>query len=211
VGVAGVTESRIGPELIVGVTPSTPQQRASRRGGPVSPETGITIPADWLAGRPPLPDRCVRHGQPAARRVDIVLRSKPPASPRRRPWATGRGSLERAAERLQLVRIVVLRGWPLCSRCVRRRSVALGLANTLFFGGLIAVVAALVLRLRGDTGTSTLLAPVVGGFVAMAATTAPLEWGGLSRLARATVTPDGAAVHVADPHPTFVAQLSEAR
>jgi hypothetical protein len=60
----------------------------------------VDLSARWLGGGPRLPDRCVRHGRPAARRVDLVIRSRPKLSSRRRPLvpgytAFGRGSLTR--------------------------------------------------------------------------------------------------------------------
>jgi len=58
----------------------------------------VEVPAAWLATAPELPDRCVRHGLPAVRRVDFVIKSRPKLSPWRRTLLPGYSSLDRAAE-----------------------------------------------------------------------------------------------------------------
>src|SRR5690606_14881003 len=95
----------------------------------------VDVSAEWLEGGPELPDRCVRHGLPAVRRADFVIRSRPKISPRRRLLVPGYTALDRAAEYRRAVRWVRVTGWPLCATCVRDRRVYLGLASVLFFGG----------------------------------------------------------------------------
>jgi hypothetical protein len=84
----------------------------------VSPVTAPTmeIPAAWLVDGAVLPDRCVRHGAPATRRVDLIVRSRP-------------------------AHAVRVPGWPLCRRCTLLRVAGLAGAGVLFGGGLVAVVA----------------------------------------------------------------------
>jgi hypothetical protein len=164
------------------------------------------VPTAWLASKPTLPDRCVRHGLPAVRRVDFVVKSRPKISPRRKVLLPGYTSLNRADEYLQQVKATRVSGWPLCARCVRERTVGLTLAGLMFFSGLAAMVIAFVVGLA--VGPQPLLAvPFLGGFAAMLASPLALRWGGLPRLTRTETTEDGTAVRIIDPHPDFTAQL----
>jgi hypothetical protein len=76
----------------------------------------VEIPAAWLVDGAVQPARCVRHGAPATRRVDLVVRNR-----------TGHA--------------VRVPGWPLCLRCTLVRIAGLAGAGLLLGGGLAAVVA----------------------------------------------------------------------
>jgi hypothetical protein len=167
----------------------------------------VDVPAQWLGGGPELPDRCVRHGLPAARRVDFVVRSRPKISSRRRLLVPGYTALDRAGEYLGAVQAVRVSGWPLCVSCLRTRRVFLTLAGALFFGGLAALVAGFVAGgvLAGDQ--PWLLIPILGGFAAMLLSPVPLGRASLTRLTRTETTSDGQSVRVTDPHPEFAARL----
>lgn len=167
----------------------------------------VDVSAEWLEGGPALPDRCVRHGLPAVRRVDFVARSRPKISSRRRMLLPTHTALDRADEYLRAVKAVRLSGWPLCATCVRDRRAYLALAGVLFFGGLAAVVVAFIAGgvLAGDQ--PLLLIPILAGFAAMLLSPIPLTRGALPRLTGTETTVDGTAVRITDPHPEFVARL----
>jgi hypothetical protein len=173
----------------------------------VSAENAVNIPAGWLAQEPSLPDRCVLHGAPAVRRVTFAVRSKPVIGSRRKLLVPGYTAVNRAAEYVEQVRAVKASGWPLCARCVRHRTVGLVLTNVLFFGGLALFVATFVVGAVADPPAALLVVMFLGGLAAMLLAVVPLQRASLSRLSRAEVTPDGAAVHVSDPCPEFTAQL----
>jgi len=171
----------------------------------------VDVSAEWLEGGPELPDRCVRHGLPAVRRADFVIRSRPKISPRRRLLVPGYTALDRAAEYRRAVRWVRVTGWPLCATCVRDRRVYLGLASVLFFGGLVALVAAFAAGAVLNGTQPLLLIPILAGFAAMLLSPVPFSHGSLTRLTRTETTSNGSAVRVTDPHPEFVARLSPDR
>jgi hypothetical protein len=177
-------------------------------GGPVSPAGTIDIPTDWLATNPALPNRCVKHGLPAEQRVDFVVKSRPKVSPIRKLLIPGYTALNRGEEYLSKVQFIKVHGWPLCAECVRRRRTGLGLAAILFFGGLAAIVGAVIARaaISGDSGL--LAAPIMGGFVAMLLSPWPFSWAGLPKLTQTQATPDGGAVHVDHASPDFTQQLA---
>lgn len=159
----------------------------------------LDIPSAWLAQGPALPDRCVRHGLPAARRVTFAVRSNPWIGPHTRVFLPGYTALNRAEEYAMQVRIAKVSGWPLCRICARRRLAGLTAAAVLFAGGLAATVAGLA----GDGAVP----PVVVGFTAVLLSPAPLQWASLGSLSRAELTTDGKAVHVTGASPGFAAQL----
>jgi len=174
-------------------------------------QDAVDIPVDWLATRPHLPDRCVRHGLPAVQRVDFAVRSRPMISPRRKVLLPGYTSVNRADEYLKKLTVTKVEGWPLCARCVRDRATGVAIAGVLFFGGLVAVVAAFI---AGGVmaGTHLLLAiPILAGLAAILVSPLPLRHGSLARLTRAQTTDDGTAVRVSDPHPDFADRLPRRR
>ena len=174
----------------------------------MSPAGAIDIPADWLATNPALPDRCVKHGRAARQRVDFVVKSRPKVSPVRKLFVPGYTALNRGEEYLSKVQFIKVRGWPLCPECVRRRRIGLSLAAVLFFGGVLALVGAVIARaaMSGDSGV--LAIPMMLGFAAMLLSPWPFSWAGLPKLTQTQATPDGSAVHVDHASPEFTQQLA---
>jgi hypothetical protein len=173
----------------------------------VSARTTVDIPTDWLAQEPELPDRCVQHGLPAVRRETFAVRSNPKIGSRKKVFQPGYASLNRAEEYARQVKIVKVSGWPLCRRCVQRRTVGLALAGVLFLGGLLAMIAGFVVAAVGDGPNGAPLIPILLGFAAILVSPLSLRWASLQRLAQAEVTTDGSAVHIADPSQDFVERL----
>jgi len=126
----------------------------------------LEVPAAWFASAPELPGHCVRHGLPATRREDFVVKSRPKLSPWRRTLLPGHSSLDRAGEYARSVKLTRVSGWPLCGRCGRVRTAGLVLANVLFFGGVAMLIASLVLRAQADGPVPMLLVPILGAFAA---------------------------------------------
>jgi hypothetical protein len=173
----------------------------------VSAPTAVDIPSDWLSHEPELPVHCVQHGLPAVRRVTFAVRSNPEIGSRKKVFQPGYTSLNRAEEYARQVKIVKVSGWPLCPQCVRRRIVGLSFAGVLFFGGLLAMIAGFVVGAVDDGSNPALLIPILLGFAAVLVSPLPFRSASLPRIARAQVTADGSAVHVADPSPQFMEQL----
>ena len=175
----------------------------------MSPAGAIDIPADWLATDPALPDRCVKHGRSARERVDFVVKSRPKVSPVRKLFVPGYTALNRGEEYLSKVQFVKVHGWPLCDECLRRRRTGRLLAAVLFFGGLAAIVGAVIARaaMSGDSGLLAL--PILGGFGAMLLSPWPFSWAGLPKLTQTQATADGTAVHVDHASPEFTRQLAD--
>lgn len=173
------------------------------------PAGAIDVSAAWLATNPALPDRCVKHGLPVQRRVSFVVKSRPKVSPVRKLFVPGYTALNRGEEYLSKVQFVRVQGWPLCAECVRRRRLGIAFAAVLFFGGLAAIVVAVIARsaMSGNSGVLGVLVAV--GFIAMLVSPAPFSWAGLPRLTRTQATADGDAVHVDQPSPEFVRQIED--
>lgn len=176
----------------------------------MSAADAIDIPADWLATQPALPDRCVKHGLPAVRRVDFVVKSRPRVSSPWRMLLPGYTALNRGEEYAKQVTFVTVHGWPLCAQCARRRSTGLSLAGILFFGGLAAIAGAVIARLAMPDPSLLLAIPILGGFVAMLLSPLPLRWAGLPQLTQTQATADGTAVHVDHPASEFSTQIDHA-
>jgi hypothetical protein len=173
----------------------------------VPAQTTVDIPTEWLATEPTLPDRCVRHGLPAARRVTFAVRSNPTIGSRKKVFQPGYTSLNRAEEYARQVKIAKVSGWPLCARCVRRRVLGLTAAAVLVFGGLGAMVAGFIIAAADDGPNAGMLAPILGGFAAILLSPLPLRWGSIPRLTGTQLTSDGATVKVADASSGFLAGL----
>lgn len=121
----------------------------------------------------------------------------------------GYTALNRGEEYLSRVRFVEVHGWPLCDACVRRRRLGRALAAVLLLGGLVAILAAVIVRSR-LSGESVLLAiPIIVGSAAMLLSPWPLSWAGLPQLTHAQATPDGRAVHVERASTAFTQQLKD--
>lgn len=161
--------------------------------------TSVDIPAAWLALEPALPDRCVLHGLPAARRVTFAVRSNPWLASRTRVFLPGYTAVNRAEEYARQVQIARVSGWPLCRLCARRRLAGLTAAAVLAAAGLATALT--VLAAGGGEP------PVLLGFAAVLLSPLPLRWASLGSLSRAALSTDGKAVHVTGASPDFTAQL----
>lgn len=172
-------------------------------------EHGVNIPVSWLAGEPPLPNFCARHGQPAVRRVAFAIRSNPKLPSRAKMLLPGYTVANRAEEYLRQVRVVKAAGWPLCRSCARTRAIGLTIAGVFGVGGLAAMIFAFVVGGIIAGPQPWLMIPFLGGLAAMLCSPVWLGRASLMRLTGATVTNDGAAVHIDHAHPDFIAQLPQ--
>ncbi|MGX6601767.1 hypothetical protein ACWKSP_06470 [Micromonosporaceae bacterium Da 78-11] len=179
-------------------------------GGPVPAETTVDISTRWLEQEPALPEHCVLHGLPAARKVTFALRSDPKMGSRKKVLVPGYTSVNRAAEYLNQVKIVKAPGWPFCRQCLRRRTTGLALAGVLLAGGFLALVGAFVAGAVGDPPVGVLMLLFFAGFAAMLLAVVPFQRVSLGRLSHAEVTDDGTAVYVTDPSAAFTADLPPA-
>jgi hypothetical protein len=173
----------------------------------VSAPTTVDIPAEWLAQEPQLPDRCAAHGLPAVRRVTFAVRSNPKIGSRAKVFQPGYTSLNRAEEYAKQVKIVKMSGWPLCAKCVRRRTVRLILTGLLFFGGLLAMIAGFVVAAVDEGPNKAPIVPILLGLAAILVSPLPFRSASLPKLAHAEVTPEGSAVRVVDADTAFAEQL----
>jgi hypothetical protein len=116
--------------------------------------------------------------------------------------------LNRAEDYAKKVRLIEVRGWPLCARCVRRWTGGRVAAGILFFGGIAAMAISAIAALTFADGNRLLSIPFMVGFVA-AALVAPwvFAWSGLALVTRTQATSDGAAVRVDEPHEEFRRQV----
>jgi hypothetical protein len=167
----------------------------------------VKIPAEQLTGGQLPPDCCARHGLPAARRVDFVVKSRPKVSSVKRLAVPGYTAVDRAAEYLTKVQFIRVEGWPLCRKCLRRRTAGLAVAALLFFGGITAMIASAAISLSSSPANRALAIPFMLGFAAVVASPWPFAWGGLPKITRAEATPDGSAVLVEQPASGFRAQV----
>jgi len=162
----------------------------------------MQISADRLNAGQVFPDCCAKHGLPAVRRVDFVVKSRPKLGSMGRLAVPGYTAVGRAAEYLTKVKFIKVAGWPLCIRCVRRRTLGLAVAGVLFFGGVAAIAVAVVIALATSPGR-LLAVPFLAGFLAILASPWPFTWGGLPRITQTESTLDATAVIVHRPHSRF--------
>lgn len=110
----------------------------------------------------------------------------------------GKTALGRGLEYQRQLKLVKVDGWPLCAACARTRAIALILANVLFWGGLIAVIAGFA---------SGNLPALLGGIAAILGSVVPFSSGSLPRLTQTEASADGQSILVNNAHPTFVTEL----
>ena len=166
-----------------------------------------SLPADWVGVSGHLPRHCSRHGLPAVATKDFALQSRVDrAAARRQPGAGAVDMANRLARHGTQVRVVHVRGWPLCPRCLRTRRWWLAIASVLFFGGLVAFAGALLGGALTD-GAPWLAAVAGGGFVLLPLSALPFSRGALGRLTGARTSPDGTSVLVDEPSEPFAAEL----
>jgi hypothetical protein len=176
----------------------------------VPAETAVDISTGWLEQELRLPEHCVLHGLPAARKVTFALKSDPKIGSRKKVLVPGYTSVDRAAEYLGQVKIVKAPGWPFCRRCLRQRAIGLGLASTLLAGGFLALAGAFVAGAIADPPAGVLMLLFFAGFAAMLLSVVPFQRVGLGRLSKAQVSADGSTVHVTGPSSEFTAELPPA-
>lgn len=169
----------------------------------------VELPADFVQRPGKLPNHCSRHGRPAVRRVDFALQSKVDIEGSRLGTVAGTGVVgmaERLGQHAKKVRVIHIKGWPLCRRCARTRASWLTLASVVFFGGLATFVGSLIVGLVSD-GVQALAAVAVAGVVLMPLAAFPFAYGSLGNLVGARTSSDGALVLVHDPSHAFLAEL----
>lgn len=150
-----------------------------------------------------LPSCCARHGRDVVRRKDFVLQSRAKPEGSRFMSANPLGMAGRLGEKARVTRFVKVRGWPLCSVCVRKRLILFSLTQVMFWSALLLVLASVVGRiasvhpsaLLGGLGGSGIVLLVGSGFV--------FYLGSVPRLVQARASDDGQSVIVSRPHPNF--------
>lgn len=169
----------------------------------------VTLPAEFVRHPGNLPAHCTRHGLMAVRRADFALQSTVNIEGSRLRAVGGSGAVgmaERLGQHAKKVRVVQVKGWPLCALCVRTRASWLTVASVVFFGGLVAFVGSLLVGLLAD-GVQALAAVAVAGFVVMPLAAFPFVRGSMGRIVGARTSADGAFVVVQDPSQAFLAGL----
>ncbi|MGH3687025.1 MAG: hypothetical protein ACRDRU_22480 [Pseudonocardiaceae bacterium] len=168
----------------------------------------LGVPANWMCVTTRLPAHCVRHGLPAARRVDLALQSRPQLANNLPTRGNVLGLGSRLGEWGQRVKVTRVRGWPLCSRCVTQRRTWIWPTWVLFWGGLALVVGAVTARIVA--GPAPLLGiPLLGGCAMMLASVVPFTRASYLRITQAQTSVDGSQVIIANPHPRFVSEMHE--
>ncbi|TLW94947.1 hypothetical protein FFT09_03600 [Saccharomonospora piscinae] len=171
----------------------------------------VRIPAELAADGTGLPDRCARHGRPAARRADFALQSKVRVEGNRALSANALSTASRLSRYAERVRVVPVRAWPLCRSCLRLRRSWLAVTLLLFVGGLTAFVGSLLVGVLSDDAPRALAGAAAGGFVALVLSALPFSRAGLGRIAGAFTSDDGTEVEVADPSAEFTTDLARHR
>jgi hypothetical protein len=183
-----------------------------------SHERQMGIEAAVLRDADGFPSRCSRHGRTAVAWADfrIISRPPPPTGSRvtRLPWAGILDIIRELAWFTMHVKATPVRRWPACSRCRVRRLGCGALTRILFWGGLLAFLAALAGGLgarmvTGEYAPGWVMAPLLGGFGAMLAAAIPLTVGRWDKIARAETTVDGGWVRFTRPHPGFSDQMHD--
>jgi hypothetical protein len=151
---------------------------------------------------------CAKHGRTAVRRSRFVLQSRPALSRNAGFLRSNILSIvARLAEHAEKVRLTHFTAWPLCDVCVRHRRVWVTVAAVMFWGGLLAFVAAGVARLVIGHPSMALAPPTMGGLVSVFASVLPFVHGSMPRILGARTSVDGEAVEFSAPHPRFLEEL----
>lgn len=176
-----------------------------------TPQEQVALPGDVVTSPGQLPDVCVKHGRPAAQRVDFAMQSRTRISGSRALSGNVLSTGNRLGQWAQQVRITHVRGWPLCRRCALRRAVLMTLSNVLFWGGLVLLAGSILgaILLEPGQGKQTLLAPALLGFGLPLVAVVPFVAGSLPRLTHARTSSDGESVLIESPHPAFAEQITE--
>lgn len=169
----------------------------------------VTLAADYVQRPGNLPTHCSRHGLPAVRHVDFALQSRTRIEGSRLRQVGGggvAGMADRLGQHAKNVRVIHVKGWPLCAGCGRERAGWLTLASVMFFGGLAAFAGSMVVGLVAD-GVRAFAAVAAGGFVLMPLSAIPFARGSLARLVGARTSAEGSLVLVQNPSHAFLAEL----
>ena len=155
-----------------------------------------------------LPSCCARHGRDAVRRKNFVLQSRAKPEGSRFMSANPLGMAGRLGEKARATRFVRVRGWPLCSVCVRKRLSLFSLTQVMFWSGLILVLAAVAGRIASGQ-PSALLGGLAGlGFVLLLGSAFFFYIGSVPRLVQARASEDGESVTIRRPHPNFAGEVA---
>lgn len=165
----------------------------------------------------PLPAVCAVHGRAAATTRAVWIRPPHTATvdlPRGiGSYLPGGSVFWQAMENLvkRLAEEPAVRAdWPLCARCTSILRLRRLTAATLAIAGALAFMGAVVLG-SVDIRGSGVTAAFVGGLCAIALSVPVVYTTRAERVLRATATPDGSAVIVADPHSKFAAAVRAER
>lgn len=163
----------------------------------------VVLSAELAGTADALPSCCARHGRDAVRRKDFALQSRAKPEGSRFMSANALGMAGRLGEKARKTRFVRVRGWPLCSVCVRKRLSLFLLTQVVFWSGLILVLAAVVGRIASGE-PSALLGGLLGlGVVLMLGSAFVFYLGSVPRLVQARASEDGQFVIISRPHPNF--------
>jgi hypothetical protein len=171
----------------------------------------VEFPSWWLSTGSGVPEVCARHGEPAIKRVNTTMSSRP-------PWWTyllGGGLLAFLVVSVtgHTRKAVSVSGWPLCARCRTRQIITLGVGLLAIAAGLAAFVVGLragqAAYLADSTTNSTWwLWVLLGGLaVALAGVFVALH-ARAQGTAGAAVSRDGGAVVVRRSHERFAARAA---
>lgn len=172
---------------------------------PLGERRSVRVPADWFARATVLPGCCARHGRPAAHRVSFDLRSRPDSTIGRS--ASPLSTAARLADMASRTKVTTLRDWPLCGTCHRTHRGLRLAAGVLCWGGLLAFVVPIVLRVATGELQPQLIWAMLGGVAAVLGSAFVFALSGLARLLGAQTTVDGAAVLFTKAHPDFAREL----
>lgn len=166
----------------------------------------LGVSADWMQATTTMPARCVRHGLPAVQTVDLALQSRPPLPDDLPTRGNILGLGGRLGEWGQRVKVIRVRGWPLCSKCVTQRRAWIWPTRVMFWGGLALLIGAVVARILA--GPAPLLGiPMLGGCALMLASVIPFTRASYLRITQAQTSADGSQVIITNPHPRFASEL----
>lgn len=166
----------------------------------------LAVSADWMCATTTMPAHCVRHGLPAARRVDLALQSRPQMADNFPTRGNILGLGSRLGEWGQRVKVTRVHGWPLCSRCVTQRRAWIWPTRVLFWGGLALVVGAMAASILA--GPAPILGiPMLGGCAMMLGSVVPFTRASYLRITQAQTSVDGSQVIITNPHPRFASEM----
>lgn len=113
---------------------------------------------------------------------------------------------DRISEYAKNVRVAHVKGWPLCSGCLRTRAIWFSTAMMMFFGGLVAFAGSLVVGVFVEV-PKVFAAVAAIGFVVMVLSAFPFHRASYARVVSAATSADGTAVIVVEPSKQFTGEL----